>query len=69
MGMAVLALYASDNKGKNLADYLDDEVFVDSESATLYPEAESVQGYEKFIDNYKAALPAEIEAGKDMKLN
>ena len=68
-GMAVLALYASDNKGKNLADYLDDEVFVDSESATLYPEPESVQGYEKFIDNYKAALPAEIEAGKDMKLN
>lgn len=68
-GMAVLALYASDNKGKNLADYLDDEVFVDAESATLYPEPESVQGYEKFIDNYKEALPAEIEAGKDMKLN
>lgn len=68
-GMAVLALYASDNKGKNLADYLDDEVFVGAESATLYPEPESVQGYEKFIDNYKEALPAEIEAGKDMKLN
>lgn len=68
-GMAVLALYASDTKGKNLADYLDDEVFVDAESSTLFPEPESVQGYEKFIDNYKEALPAEIEAGKDMKLN
>lgn len=68
-GMAVLALYASDTKGKSLADYLDEEVFADAESATLYPEPESVQGYEKFIDNYKEALPAEIEAGKDMKLN
>lgn len=68
-GMAVLALYASDTKGKNLADYLDDEAFVDAESSTLFPEPESVQGYEKFIDNYKEALPAEIEAGKDMKLN
>lgn len=68
-GMAVLALYASDTKGKNLADYLDEEVFVNAESSTLYPELESVQGYERFIDNYKAALPAEIEAGKNMKLN
>lgn len=59
-GMAVLALYANDSKGKNLADYLDDEVFANAESATLHPEEESVQGYEKFIDNYKAALPAEI---------
>ncbi len=68
-GMAVLALYASDTKGKSLADYLDDEVFVNAESSTLYPELESVQGYERFIDNYKEALPAEIEAGKNMKLN
>lgn len=68
-GMAILALYAQDSRDKNLADYLDDEVFVNSESSTLYPEPESVQGYEKFIDNYKAALPAEIEAGKDMELD
>lgn len=68
-GMAVLALYASDSKGKNLADYLDEEVFANAESSTLYPEDESVQGYEQFIDNYKEALPAEIEAGKSMKLN
>lgn len=67
-GMAVLALYAHDNKGLNLADYLDQQVFVDNESSTLFPEPESVQGYERFIDNYKEALPAEIEAGKSMKL-
>lgn len=68
-GMAVLALYAHDNDDKSLADYLDSEVFKDSKSSTLYPEPESVQGYEKFIENYKAALPAEIEAGNDMKVD
>ncbi len=67
-GMAVLALYAHDSQGLSLADYLDQKVFVDNESSTLYPEPESVQGYEKFIDNYKAALPAELAAGKSMKL-
>lgn len=68
-GMAVLALYAMDNQGKHLDNYLDDVVFANSKSSTLYPEPVSVQGYEKFIENYKAALPAEIEAGKGMKLN
>lgn len=68
-GMAVLALYAENSHGLNLADYLDQEVFSDSESSTLYPEPASVKGYERFIDNYKAALPAEISAGKNMKMN
>jgi sugar (pentulose or hexulose) kinase len=68
-GMAVLALYASDHRGKGLADYLDQEVFVETESATLYPEPESVRGYEKFIDNYKQAMPAELAAGQAMELN
>ena len=68
-GMAVLALYALDHRNKGLADYLDQEVFVDTESATLYPEPESVRGYEKFIDNYKQAMPAELAAGEAMKLD
>ncbi|QLL69127.1 xylulokinase [Lactobacillus sp. 3B(2020)] len=68
-GMAVLALYAADHRGKNLADYLDQEVFVNSESATLAPEPASVKGYEQFIDNYKQAMPAEQKAGETMKLD
>lgn len=68
-GMAVLALYALDHRNKGLADYLDQEVFVDTESATLYPEPESVRGYEKFVDNYKQAMPAELAAGEAMKLD
>lgn len=67
-GMAVLALYALNNHDLSLADYLDQRVFVDAESSTLYPEPESVKGYERFIDNYKAALPAEVAAGKSMEL-
>ena len=68
-GMAVLALYAADHRGKDLADYLDQEVFVNSESATLAPEPASVKGYEQFIDNYKQAMPAEQKAGATMKLD
>lgn len=68
-GMAVLALYAADNHGKDLADFLDDEVFANQEIATLSPEPESVKGYEKFIDNYKQAMPAEKAAGESMKLD
>lgn len=68
-GMAVLAFYAADHRGKDLADYLDQEVFVNSESATLAPEPASVKGYEQFIDNYKQAMPAEQKAGATMKLD
>ena len=69
-GMAVLALYANGHKdGQSLADYLDDEVFSSQESSTLEPEPISVRGYEKFIDNYKAALPVEGKAVESMKMN
>ncbi|AQW20909.1 ATPase [Lentilactobacillus curieae] len=68
-GMAILALYASNKKnGESLADYLENRVFKDATGATLEPEPESVAGYDKFIDNYKAALPAEQEAVKSMKM-
>lgn len=68
-GMAILALYAESDVQQSLADFLDEKVFVDSDSATLYPESESVRGYEKFIDNYKVSLPVELAAGKEMKMN
>lgn len=69
-GMAVLALFAKNHQdGQTLADYLDSEVFSDPDSSTLEPEAVSVLGYEKFIDNYKAALPAEGQAVESMKMN
>ena len=68
-GMAVLALFCVNRKnGEALEDYLANRVFKDSTTATLYPEEASVQDYDKFIDNYKAALPVEAEAVKAMKM-
>ena len=68
-GMAVLALFCVNREnGEALEDYLENRVFKDSTKATLYPEDASVQGYDKFIDNYKAALPVEAEAVKSMKM-
>ncbi len=69
-GMAVLALYALNRKsGETLEDYLANRVFKGVTSSTLYPEPASVQGYNNFIDNYKAALPAERAAVDSMKMN
>lgn len=67
-GMAVLALFAQDNRQKSLADYLDQEVFANSTSSTLQPEPASVQGYEKFIANYQATLPAERAASDQWQI-
>lgn len=69
-GMAVLALFAKNHDAsQTLAEFLDDEVFTDPDSSTLEPEPISVRGYEKFIDNYKAALPVESKAVESMKMN
>ena len=62
-GMAVLALYAKDNNGQALDDYLDHNVFSDPESMTLSPEPEGVKGYQEFTKKYVAGLPVEEAAG------
>ncbi len=68
-GMAVLALFCvNSKKDESLEDYLANRVFKDSTKATLYPEPASVQGYDKFIDNYKAALPVEGKAVDALKM-
>ncbi|GEO46942.1 xylulokinase [Companilactobacillus kimchii] len=62
-GMAILALYAKDNHGLKLSDYLDKNVFTDSESMTLSPEPEGSKGYEQFIQQYVSGLSIEKVAG------
>lgn len=62
-GMAVLAMYAKDNQGQELDDYLDHNVFQNPESMTLSPEPAGVKGYEEFTKKYIAGLPIEAEAG------
>ncbi len=69
-GMAVLAMFAADNNGQTLDDFLDHNVFTNPESMTLSPEAADVAGYQTFIEAYQAGLPIEsaaIAAIKDEK--
>ncbi|MBR6141694.1 MAG: FGGY-family carbohydrate kinase [Bacteroidaceae bacterium] len=66
-GIALLAGFLINNKGKNLADYLEDVVFAGNTGISVSPTAEDVAGFEKYIENYKACLPIEhcaVEAKK-----
>lgn len=61
--MAVLASFAAREEKPALADFLDEQVFRSAESTTLMPEPMGVEGCEKFIERYKAALSVEQSAG------
>jgi len=61
-GMALLAAYRRDNHGKNLADFLDTEVFADAKSVTLQADAADCAGFDAFLARYKKALPLEKTA-------
>ena len=58
-GMAILAEYMVNGGGKTLPDYLDEDVFSSMESSTLAPTKEGNEGFEKYIENYKAGLAAQ----------
>ncbi|MTV81666.1 xylulokinase [Secundilactobacillus folii] len=66
-GMAILALYTKQNGNENLADFLDNEVFKESESTTIEPDAEGVAGCNAFIETYKQGLSIEHEAVNKIK--
>ena len=55
-GMAVLAAYALDTKGLSLGDYLNSRVFASAASETLSPTADGVAGFDKYAENFKAAI-------------
>ena len=61
-GIALLAGYLINNKGKNLADYLEDVVFAGNTGVSIAPTAEDVAGFERYIENYKKCLPVEQAA-------
>lgn len=63
-GMAVLAAYAKGlGGGRSLPDFLDEVIFKNPVSTTLMPEADAVAGCERFMANYRSALPVEQGAG------
>ena len=63
-GMALLAAYSVCGGGKSLPEFLDGEVFGGMESTTLQPEEKGVEGFRKFMENYKRGLAAEYAAAK-----
>ncbi len=62
-GIAVLAAFpASRTDGRNLADFLNTEVFADTALDTVDPDPNDVAGFEAFIQQYMATLPVERAA-------
>lgn len=62
-GMALLAGYLVNNKEeRNLADYLEMDVFAGNTGTSITPTPEEVAGFEAYIENYKACLPIEQAA-------
>ena len=51
-GMALLAGYLVNNKdGKNLADYLEEDVFAGNTGTSIAPTEEDVAGFNAYIEN------------------
>jgi sugar (pentulose or hexulose) kinase len=62
-GMALLADFAINNPEKlPLADYLDTVVFQGVEGVEITPTAEDVEGFNRYLENYKACLPVEQQS-------
>ena len=61
-GIAVLAQYLVTGAGKDLADYLDQEVFVGQTGTTLEPDAADVKGFDDFLVRYNKGLAIERAA-------
>ena len=61
-GIALLAGYLINSHGKNLADYLEDVVFAGNTGVSIAPTADDVEGFNRYIENYKAGLAIEQAA-------
>ena len=65
-GIALLAAYLANKKdSQTLASYLEDDIFAGNAGTSIEPDPEDVEGFRKFMENYKKGLPivrAAIEA-------
>ena len=67
-GIALLASYMLNKaEGETLGAYLDQKVFAGMKSVTLEPDPVDVEGFNKFMERYIAALPVERAAVDSMK--
>lgn len=64
-GIAILASFLVNKQdSQSLADFLDTKVFAGDVGTEISPTAEDVEGFNKYIENYKRALPVEEAAVK-----
>lgn len=64
-GMAILASYLVNNKNhQSLADYLNNNVFAGNTGSEVKPDPADVDGFNKYIENYKKGLEIEKAATK-----
>lgn len=64
-GIALLGSYLiHKNEQQSLADFLEGKVFAGESGIEITPTAEEVAGFERYIENYKSALPIEEAAVK-----
>ena len=62
-GMALLGAYMLwKSENETLPDYLDNKVFAGVRSTTLMADACDVEGFDRFLKRYRAALPVEKKA-------
>ena len=67
-GIALLAGYMANNtKNQTLADYLEEVVFAGDAGVEIAPTPEEVEGFNRYIQNYMACLPAEAAAVNSKK--
>ena len=62
-GMALLVSYMlQKEEGESLPDFLDNKIFAYAKSSSVMASDEDIEGFEKFLAKYKAALPMERQA-------
>ncbi len=63
-GMAILAAYMINKKGRSLDDFLREDVFSKSHFETLLPNKAGSDDFEKFMDNYRIGLSVQRKAAE-----
>ena len=67
-GMALLAAFAfNKNDGESLEEYLNNRVFKDAEGITLTPDSADLEGFNKYMDDYKKLLIVERAAVEEIR--
>ena len=64
-GIALLAAYmANKEEGETLPEYLNNKVFAGNKGSKMEPTQKDIEGFETFIQRYKAGVPIEKAAGE-----